>query len=240
MTCYLNWIMVQDLAMDLGLVNTAEKFAGEIMENMGPYPDIIYRRALLHIAQGNRNAASIYLRRLLSAPFYRKKAETLLKQIDNKDIHSLEPQLATMLTYKDTIDYYISSKNPADIILRCLLESNHRNKSAYDYLMTHCLLNEKLDQLADLARFAHKFGYNSLPRYWEEGLFLYQTMKMKQNPSEFSFSGVRQETVNRFLQFNRAMKQLMADPDAASKLAPSFGDSYFFFYTFRYSPGTLP
>ena len=37
---YVNWVMVLDLAMDLGMVNTAEKIAGEIMENMGPYPDI--------------------------------------------------------------------------------------------------------------------------------------------------------------------------------------------------------
>ena len=41
---YVNWVVVLDLAMDLGMVNTAEKIAGEIMENMGPYPDIIYRR----------------------------------------------------------------------------------------------------------------------------------------------------------------------------------------------------
>ena len=236
---FVNSVVVLELAMDLGLVNTAEKIAGEIMEKMGPYPDIIYRRALIQIAKGNRDAAAVYLGKLASMPFYRAEAKRLLGMLDNNGALLSEPRIASMCANRDTVDYFVFNNVGGDVILRRLLQSNPGNKTAYDYLMTYCLLTHQLDEVAALAPAAPAFGYTLLPRSWEEALCLYQAVNSQQAPSEDPFSGLRQETVERFKEFSRAWLQMEHDPEAAEKLAPAFGDSYFYFSLFRHSRGAF-
>ena len=233
---HVNWVMVLDLAMDLGIVNLAEKIAGEIMENMGPYPDIMYRRSLVQIAKGNRDAAAVYLNKLVCMPFYRAKAKRLLGTLDNDSALVSEPRIAAMRANMDTTDYFLLTVSN-DAMLKHLLHSNPGNKAAYDYLMTCCLLTDRLDGLAVLSPATPAFGYTVLPRCWEEALCLYQASNAKQAPSETSFTGLRQETVERFYKFSRAYSSLADDPAAAAKLSAAFGDSYFYFSVFRYSPG---
>jgi hypothetical protein len=233
---YVNWIVILDLAMDLGMVNTAEKIAGEIMENMGPYPDIIYRRALIQIAKGNRDAAAVYLGKLAGMPFYRAEAKRLLGMLHNNGSLLSEPRIELMRTNMDTVDYLQDNNLSCDVILKYLLQSNHRNKAAYDYLMTFYLLYDRLDNVAALAPVAPAFGYTVLPRSWEEALCLYQSVNSLKT-SSLPYSGVRQETVERFFSFSKTWVRMKNDPEAAAKLAPSFGDSYFYFSVFKYSPG---
>jgi hypothetical protein len=237
---YVNWVMVLDLTMDLGMVNTAEKIAGELMEKMGPYPDIIYRRALIQIAKGNRDAAAVYLNKLACMPFYRVEAKRLLGIIDNNQALLSEPRISGMIATRDTVDYFLFNSVGHDAILRYLLQSNHGNKAAYDYLMTYYLLNHQLEDVAAIAPAAPAFGYIVLPRYWEEALCLYQAVNSQQASSEVPFSGLRQETMERFIKFSQTWLQMENDPEAETKLAPEFGDSYFYFSIFRHSRGVNP
>ncbi len=236
---YVNWIVTLDLAMDLGMVNTAEKIAGEIMENMGPYPDILFRRALVQIVKGNKDAAAIYLGKLAGMPFYRAEARRLLSTLAKDGTLVSEPRIAAMCANMDTVDYFLFNNVSHDAVLRYLLQSNPGNKAAYDYLMTYCLLTGQLEDVAALIPAAPSFGYAVLPRYWEEALCLYQSMNSMQATSRVSFSGLRQETVDRFVEFTQTWLPMENDPAAAAKLAPAFGDSYFYFSIFRYSRGTF-
>jgi hypothetical protein len=102
-----NWIAALELSMDLGMVNSAEKIAGELMETIGPYPEIVYRRALIHIARDNREAAAVYLNRLSHMPFYRKEAKRLLGTLNSKEILNSQPRLAQMHACRDTVDCYL-------------------------------------------------------------------------------------------------------------------------------------
>ena len=210
------------------------------MENMGPYPEIIYRRALIQIAIGNRDAASVYLGKLACMPFYGAEAKRLLGMLDNNGAILSEPRIETMCTNRDTVDYFLDNNLSGDFLLRHLLQSNPVNKAAYDYLMTFYLLYNRLDQVAAIAPSAAEFGYAVLPRNWEEALCLYQSEKMVESSSGMSFSGVRQETVDRFIGFTRTWIPMQHDSAAAAKLAPAFGDSYFYFSVFRFSAGALP
>jgi hypothetical protein len=126
-----------------------------------------------------------------------------------------------------------------DVVLRYLLQSNPGNKAAYDYLMTNRLLTGQLEDVAVLAPAAATFGYTVLPRYWEEALCLYQSVHSLQASSEISFSGLRKETVERFYWFTNAWIQMENDPGSAAKLAPEYGDSYFYFSIFKHSAGTI-
>jgi hypothetical protein len=236
---YVNLVVALDLAMDLGLVNAAEKIAGEIMEKMGPYPDIIYRRALVQIAKDNRDAAAVYLGKLACMPFYRPEAKRLLGMLDNSHALLSEPRIAAMCAKMDTVDYFLFNNAGNDVILKRLLQSNPGNKTAYDYLMTYDLLDHRLDEVAALLPAAPSFGYTVLPRPWEEALCLYQSVNSLQASSEISFTGLRQETIERFYRFSQAWLPIKDDPKAAAKLAPAFGDSYFYFSIFRYCRGAF-
>jgi hypothetical protein len=233
---YVNWVVVLDLAMDLGMVNTAEKIAGEIMENVGPYPDIIYRRVLVQIAKGNTEAAAVYLNKLACMPFYRAEAKRLLGMLDNNSALLSEPRIAAMHANMDTTDYFLFTVS-YETTFKNLLNSNPGNKAAYDYLMTYYMLTGRPDGVADLAPKALSLGYTVLPRCWEEARCAYQAANSPQGSSEAFFPELRQETVERFNDFVRAYSPLADDPAAAAKLAPAFGDSYFYFSIFRHSYG---
>lgn len=233
---FVNWVVVQDLAMDLGMVNTAEKIAGELMENMGPFPDILYRRALVQIAKGNRDAAKVYLQKLAGMPFYRNEARRLLSIIDNEGAIDSEPRIAKMRSPMDTTDYFLFTITYENV-LKNLLKSNPGNKAAFDYLMTYYLQTGMLDGVAELVPMARNFGYTtSLPRVWEEAYCVYLASNSQQTTTD-PFSGIRPETINRFNEFARACIQLSNDPSTDAKLAPSFGDTYFYFSVFGHSSG---
>jgi hypothetical protein len=234
---YVNWFVVLDLAMDLGMVNMAEKITGELMENLGPYPEILYRRAQVQIAIGNKDAADVYLNKLSHMPFFFDKARRLLSMIRNNGNFLSEPRIASMNKYKDSIDYFLNNNMRSDIILKCLLQSNPDNKLAYDYLVNYCLLNNRIDEIPILISVAEKYGYTVLPRYWDEAYCLYQSFNLMQTSSTVSFSGVSQNTVKRLYKFTNDFLQMGKDNLAASKLASVHGSSYFFYFTFRYSPG---
>ena len=233
---YVNWFVVLDLAMDLGMVNTAEKIAGEIMENVGPYPGIIYRRALVQIAKGNRDAAAVYLHKLVWMPFYGAEARRLLGMSGNDSALVSEPRIAAMRANMDTTDYFLFNVS-YETTLKNLLQSNPGNKAVYDYLMTYYLQTGRIEGVAAMAPMATALGYIVLPRCWEEALCIYQAANLEQPSSEGSNSWLRPETMERFNEFARACAQLADDPAAAAKLAPAFGDSYFYFSIFRHSLG---
>jgi hypothetical protein len=234
---FVNWITVLELTMDLGMVNTAEKIAGELMENMGPFPDIIYRRALIHIAKGDYNAAAVYLARLSHMPFYGTKANRMLKIIYSNDKFESEPRIAQMRASMDTTDYFLFTVSP-DAMLKHLLQSNPGNKIAYDYLMTYCIYNGWFEGLTALAPAAPAFGYKRLPRCWEEALCVNLVVSKEElTPSNVSFPGMRQATLERLNQFIQVSLTIGNDSIAAAKLAPAYCDSYFYFYMFKYSYG---
>jgi hypothetical protein len=232
-----NWVVVLELVMDLGMINSAEKIAGEIMETMGPYPDIVYRRAIIQLAKGNNDAATIYLKKLLHIPFYTTKAMQILESLDNNNLNFLEPRIAMMNVNKDTIDYFLFNRVSPDALLRSLLQSNSQNKLAYNYLISYCLLTGQLEDVTILAQAATSFGYSSLPRYWEEAVCMNLAVQAQKTSSEVPFTGLREETVDRFYKFTQTWLQMENDPLAAEKSAPVFGDSYFYFSMFRHSRG---
>jgi hypothetical protein len=168
-------------------------------------------------------------------PFYRAEAKRLLSVLGNNAALVSDPRIAALRAYRDTVDYYLFTVS-YDAMLKNLLQSNPGNKAAYDYLMSYCLLTGLLDGVAVLSPAAPAFGYSVLPRHWDEALCVYQAATLPPS-SEPVFSGVRRETVDRFNEFARAYSSLSDDPAAAAKLASAFGDSYFFFSIFKYSPG---
>lgn len=235
---FANWIVVMNLAMELNLLNTAEKLAGELMEKMGPYPEILLKRAFIQISKGNNEVASVYLRKLSQIPKYHKKAIRILENINSEAAIESKPLIDSLNASMDSLDYFIFNNESTDTVLKYLLQSNPANKPAYDYLMTSYILTGDLDNVTKFASVASSYGYMKLPRYWEEALCFNQAMKMmNESSAEVSFSGISQETIDRFTAFTKEYLPLEHDPQAEHKLKTAFGDTFFYYFIFRHSSG---
>ena len=233
------WAASLDLFLDLGLVNLAEKVAGELIECMGPYPSFIYRSALIQIAKGNTAAASVYLKRLSRMPFCRREARQLLRMLDDATALASDRRIALCKACMDTSDYFLYQTDE-ETMLRSLLDRNPANKAAYEYLMACYLQTGQLKKIADNIFRAADFGYRHLlPRHWEEALCIYAyedsiTAKMQ----EFPLRGETVATLGRYLKAyapyeNDPVKELYA----AATLKAEFGATYFYFYTFQVKHG---
>jgi hypothetical protein len=233
------WAASLDLFLDLGLVNLAEKVAGELVECMGPYPSFIYRSALIQIARGNSKAASVYLDRLSTMPFYRREARQLLQMLNDGTALASDPRIASLRACMDTADYFLYQTDE-ETMLRGLLDRNPGNKAAYEYLMACYLQTGQLKKIADNVLRAADFGYrHMLPRHWEEALCIYSyensvTEKIEELP-------LRGETVATLRRYLEAYAPYENDPvkelQAASILKAGFSATYFYFYTFYVKHG---
>jgi hypothetical protein len=237
---YVKWAASLDLFMDIGLVNFAEKVAGELMECMGPYPFVIYRRALVQIAKGNHEAASVYLNKLGRMPFYSKEARQLSAMLNDERALASDKRIAPMRACMDTSDYFIFHADE-EAILRSLLNRNPWNRMAYEYLIAYYLQTGHPEKIADHVRRAADFGYRYiLPRHWEEGLCIYLSADSTSVLKAHDFP-IQPETVAEFGRFLQAYAPYENNPAqqflAASKLKREFGSTYFYFYTFQVTRG---
>jgi len=235
---YPNWFAALDLFMDLGALNYAEKIAGEAMENMGPYPFLMHRRACIQLAKGNTEAASVYFSKLSTMPFCRREARMFLDLLHDDPAMASHPLIARLRALMDTTHNILYHDNEETILLD-LLRSNPRNKMAYDYLMAYYLQTGNMEKIAGLARRAAGFGYTPLPRHWEEAIcfYLFQDSTLR---SKFRDLPIRPETsaeLNRFLEAcDRGLNEPARMAETASLLERKFGTTYFY-YLFKISNG---
>jgi hypothetical protein len=233
------WAASLDLFMDLGLVNLAEKVAGELIECMGPYPSFIYRSALIQIARGDIRAASVYLNRMRMMPFYRGEARRLLQMLDNDAALASDSRIASLKACMDTADFFLYQTDE-ETMLQSLLGRNPGNRTAYEYLMAYYLQTGELKKIAKNIFRAAEFGHRHvLPRHWEEALCIHAfedsvTAAMQELP-------LRGETVATLRRYLQAYAPYENDPQkellAAAKLKAGFGTTYFYFYTFHVRHG---
>ncbi len=235
---FANWIAALELQLDLGAANMAERIAGELMENMGPYPFLLERRTLIQAAKGNYEAAAVYGHRLSGMPFYHRKAENLLAMIGNGTI-GYNDRVSHLAACMDTADYLLFHP-PEDSILGNLLERNPNNRMAWEYLIAYYLqTGQPLKILGEIGRY-REFGYNQLPADWDQALCI----ALRENPG-LDAGNVpalpQEETTARYERILKA-SALYRDslPNAAmAAMAPAFGSTYFFFYLFGFAPGSV-
>jgi len=231
-----NWIAALDLYTELGLVNCAEKAAGETVECMGPYDFLLYRRALLQAAKGNSDAAAVYSRKLAGMPLYRKQALSFLEKLEDSTKLAADGTILRLRTCMDTSDYFLFSARE-ETMLQCLLKSNPKNRMAYEYLIAYYLLTGRPGNAAEAISRAAERGFHTLPRHWQEALCI----TMSQDSAWAARAAdlpIQPETMDRFDRFMQRYSVLENDPATAPReLQAEFGDSYFYFYTFEFTPG---
>jgi hypothetical protein len=214
--------------MEMGLVNDAEHYGQEALENEGDRPDLLRQLAQINVLKGRPQAARVFLNVLGEIPFEGDKARSCLLRLEQDPTLKDDPQLARIRPLMLTNDLGHDGMMTGPL-LQHLLRANNHNRMAFEYLTVHHLLNLDLDQLLRQLSLLDELGYTGIPRHYEEAILLFQQIKNVQ--VQLRGRQIRPETVERFQRFTEAERGLsLGTPEGRAALARGFGDTYWFYY----------
>ncbi len=216
-----------DTAMDLGLVNLAQKNYTECLEIYGPHPLILERLALANLVKGNVDAARIWLGGLSKTLFRARWAKESLAHLEADPTLAKEDRIVqwrSICMKEDSPTIFA----PAHLQLQTLLNENGGNRMAFEYLMSTYMLTRQLEKLVGLLDRFDALGYTQFPRHYEEAILVYAYTTRQ--PVFLHGREIDPQTRQRIEQFSQTFNRYGKDKQAALReLAAGYGDSYFFF-----------
>ncbi len=167
----------------LGLINTAQRFAFEAMEALPNYNKsgrAIKRLAETNLINGQYEVARKYLHILERTIFYRKwaqRTEALLDQEEEINSHPLYGRLRRCLVSEELL----FSEGELDKICGQLFIHNPQNTMAMQYLLMFPLMNKDIKKFMNYMQVVQsRVLYN--PRACQEGVVFAMTMQHQQLP----------------------------------------------------------
>lgn len=212
-----------ETCLQLGLINKAESDMTESLERFGPTPLILKRLALINLIKGNLDTAKIYLNKLKKSLFFLHWTDQYLKKIQTDPTMSSEPDIQRIRS--------VMTADNSQNILASLFYKTPQNKMEFEYLMAYYLLTRKTDLLVQKLGLLDRFGYSHVPRHYQEAALSH--MYTNQQKSETLLKKINPKTIQRFQDFLKEYKSFGTNQkQAKNKLAPEYGDTYFFYYVY--------
>ena len=173
-----------EIYFNLGLVNTAQRFAFEAMEAIPNYNKsgrVMKRLAETNLINGQYEVARKYLQMLQKTIFYRKWAQRMMTMLGDEKAINNHPLYGTMRQIRLQDDLLFSDRD-LDKICGQLFLHNQQNRMAAQYLLMIPLLER------DVARFMqyvqvvqNRIPYN--PRSCQEAI-AFAFFQQRQNPPQ--------------------------------------------------------
>ena len=213
---------VAGLALDLGDINRAEHFHHELLEGAGEHPAVLRRLALINLAKGRPETARVFLNALGPA-----------RAGDPAAMEERARYLRSVMFLEDDVSFIEDAPPRAEstATLEALLERNPANRMAFEYLVARYLINGQAAEAAGHMWRLAGLGYRRIPRHYEEAILVHQFT----TGERVAVPGLRvsEETRRRFEAYRNASRQLRSDLRLArERLAPEFGDGFFYYRTF--------
>jgi len=205
----------------LGMVNTAQRYTFEAQESIPDFQKSArcYKRlAETNYINGDTEVSEKYLRALKHTLFYRGWAERFPEGDEYEKL--AERRL------KDH-DFFFS-QSEMDSMLGLLYVGNKENTPAFDYLLSWCLLSKRLDRFGECIRLR---SYEVLPKSYQEALVLSMALaKGSPDAAPPYISPSVSVRLKNFLQAYDSGRNM-------TWMQKNFGDTYWFYYYFRYNGG---
>jgi hypothetical protein len=219
-----------DLYLELGRVNESQRWIHEALTVEGETPRVLERMARVYILNDNPDAARTFLHALERVPFQASRARLELAALEQDPRRQSDPFVARIRPLMLRRDY-VGTWNTEQVLQQCL-DANPSNRMAFEYLLAHYLLTFDMEGLARAAPRLKDF-YHELPVHLEEALVGYRNV-VGSLPPGIEPSAIRRQTESRFQNFVYLWTRLEKGPpeDAWAVLAPTFGNTYWFFYIF--------
>jgi len=223
-----NPVPTGEIYWNLGMVNTAQRFAFEAQEAIPDFQKSArcYRRlAETNIVNGDLAVARKYLRSLEHTLFYRRWAKETVAALDAGDVFERQPALARARDLRLKEHDFFFSAEETDSMLGLLKVEHPANGMALDYLMAWCLLRKDLDRFVEVLPMVDT---PSLPKSWQEALLLRWVLTHSdfEGLPEYLSRTYAQRIVG-FINDNRAGK-------SEAEMQRAYGDTYWFYYYYRY------
>jgi len=223
-----------DTLIDLGLLNLAEKNLTESIAIFGEQPFLLKRLASINLAKKRTGAARIYLHTLTKTLFHDDWARDTLARLGSDPNLTADPRIDHLrrvhLTQDSTTGFY-----SRESLLQALLETNRCNRMAFEYLMTSYLLNRQLNRFVGAIERLNDFEYTEVPRLYQEAVLIY--MYGTKRPVRLPGRSLDPERRRQIEDFSRIYRSHHQDKRAAfAELAERYGDSYFFYHMYGFSP----
>jgi hypothetical protein len=228
---YIYPLQYSDLFLNLHHVNEAEHWAHESMSLRGETAWTLERLATVNLVKGETSAAHMFASKLSESVLFRKKGRDLQDLADHPDRIARSDELvklrnAMLYPQKDFIYYTYMP----DVTLERILANRPDNLMAFEYLMAYYLLTGQLNNfMKDLPR-ARAFGYEKLPRHFEEAVLLYFGLGGERNPELLKGFKISNLAIQRFQQFQKILSDYKDNkPAAFNELKKQYGDTYWFY-----------
>jgi len=221
-----------EVRYEMGLINQAEHFAHEALEQAGYCPAAMQRLALVNLVKGQPEAASVFLRALSGDFLYREWAQHYLRLSADGRRLAVDPEIRrqrALMLKKNTF----GQATPLT-----LFEENKQNHMAFEYLMAFSLLEGQHFPVVHNLEYLDTFDYpeGSIPRHYEEAILLHA--RITGTIADLHGRRIRPETVSRFQDFLERSQTLGPDPAAVLEaLYEDFGNTYYYYYLWLRSQG---
>jgi len=189
-----------EIYFNLGLVNTAQRFAFEAMEAIPNYNKsarVVKRLAETNLINGQYEVARKYLQMLEKTIFYRPWAQRTLAMLGDEKAIDAHPLYGKLRQYRLQEDFLFSDRE-LDKICGLLFVHNQQNQMAAQYLLMMPLLDRDMPRFMSYVKVVqNRIGYN--PRHCQEGI-AFAFMQQRQQPPKGVVSPFVLQQMNEFAQ----------------------------------------
>jgi len=219
-----------DTFIELGNIDYAEKMASEFMVEKGSAGVVLEKLAWINIIKEQESTARIYLNALKKDLICGGRAASMLSSLKS----GFEPDKAA---YIHRVNSCIRRNGNARLnkesigeMLTGLLEHNHGNKMAFEYLMACYLLAGQLDKIAENIGRLNHLGYQEVPTLYEEAMLIYYGSRGQK--LNLDVLNIKRETIERYKRFVQLCNSMQTqNPQGViQRMLGEFGTSYFFYY----------
>ena len=215
-----------DLYFDLGFMSESQRWAFEAQTLMPNSPRILKRLIMISLINRKYQQAEQFLTVLDQNMLYHDWVSKYQKFVIDTTLTNTDQLIAEKRRF-NPVKEYVHIEPLED--LKLLFETNPRNRFAYDYLLTFCILDARLPVLMEYLPHYTSFNLKNMPRSWEETLSIY-ILKTKSIPDFVTAETVSKGCIQRLTQFNKTVKQYNNDLQAAKNtLRRDFEDTYWYY-----------
>lgn len=187
-----------EIYFNLGLVNTAQRFAFEAMEAIPNYNKsarVVKRLAETNLINGQYEVARKYLKILEKTVFYRPWAQRMMAMLGDENAINRHPLYGMLRQYR-LHDDFLFSERELDKICGQLFIHNLQNQMAAQYLLMMPLLDGDVSRFMNYVQYVqNRIAYN--PRHCQEAI-AFAFFQQRQNPPQGLVSPLILQQMNDF------------------------------------------
>jgi len=215
----------------VGLINEAHRWAYEEMIVYGPRPGNIKYLVKTNLINGNYKRAEVFIDMLKNTFNYKKWAieyENLLRDTMLINIH---PEIRHKRVIIPAVNFFIEVASPQNN-LPLLLQTNPKNKKAFEYMMAWFLLTKDVTSILANLQTLRDLDYERIPKHIEEAILAYHN-STKQMPELYGYT-LSNQSKEKFNQYISMYNLYRKNPLQLNlRMEENFSDTFWYYFHFK-------